>query len=82
MNDKAQNDRSGKHEQAGEWVTHECGFCGERGGQYLAHYDIMRCFCGRLVWALRPKRDGKLKLFPYPGTAMANPPVTKARKHF
>jgi hypothetical protein len=48
------------------WVSGECA-CGETVGQYLSHYQILRCSCGRWHWALRPRRGGPLLLFPWPG---------------
>lgn len=50
-----------------EWVPLECGFCGAKGGQYLGHYDTVRCRCGKMFWALRPHRDEPLRLFVHPG---------------
>ena len=41
--------------------------CGERHGQYLGHYDRMQASCGRVYWALQPKRNGHLQLFTWPG---------------
>ena len=31
------------------------------------HYDRFIVSCGRRYWALQPKRNGELKLFPWPG---------------
>jgi hypothetical protein len=50
----------------GIYISHTCGFCGQRGGQYLRHYDIVRCSCGKVFWVLQPKRNGPLKLFIHP----------------
>lgn len=36
----------------------------------IRHYDRIILECGRAVWALQPKRDGDLKLFPWPGPAL------------
>lgn len=41
-------------------VVCECGF---RGGNYLRHYQVCRCVCGRFYWALQPKRNGPLVAF-------------------
>lgn len=49
------------------WLAHECGFCGAKGGQYLRHYEVMRCSCGHFFWALQPKWNGPLVLFVHPG---------------
>jgi hypothetical protein len=49
-----------------QWLTLVCGFCEFRGGQYLEHYGKVKCRCGRVYWALQPKRPGPLKLFPHP----------------
>lgn len=49
-----------------QWVPGICD-CGPRVGQYLAHYDVMRCSCGKFFWSLQPKRDGPLVMFPWPG---------------
>jgi len=49
------------------WVSHTCGYCGSKGGAYLVHYDLMRCTCGKMFWALQPHRGGPLVLFEWPG---------------
>lgn len=41
--------------------------CGYSGVNILGHYDIVRCTCGLFYWALRPKRNGLLVAYPYPG---------------
>jgi hypothetical protein len=41
--------------------------CGKKCAAYLRHWERVRCFCGRVYWALRPKKDGQMKLFPWPG---------------
>lgn len=48
------------------WVNVDCP-CGKGGGEYLAHYALVRCSCGKMFWALQPKRDGPLLAFPHPG---------------
>jgi hypothetical protein len=59
------------------WVPNNCQ-CGSKGGQYLVHYGIMRCECGRFHWALQPKRGGPLVMFAYPGDArLMNPAAEK-----
>ena len=50
----------------GQWVPIHCP-CESKGGQYLKHYDVVRCSCGKFFWALQPKRNGPLKAFPWPG---------------
>lgn len=54
-----------------EWVGSRCA-CGHGGGARLKHYELMRCKCGKFEWALRPRRDGPLEAFPWPG-----PPKTR-----
>jgi hypothetical protein len=49
-----------------QWVPVPCE-CGAKGGQYLAHYSLVRCSCGKYFWALQPKRGGPLVAFPWPG---------------
>jgi hypothetical protein len=41
--------------------------CGRNGTVRLRHYELVRCECGLVYWALRPKRNGAMKLFPWPG---------------
>ncbi len=53
---------------AKEWVN-SCCDCGTKGGQYLRRYELCRCSCGRMWWALRPKRNGPLVAFFWPGDA-------------
>jgi hypothetical protein len=48
-----------------EWLAMLCD-CGNKLVAHLKHYDVVRCECGRLYWALQPKRDGQLTFFPYP----------------
>ena len=67
MKSKAQRPESKVQGPGTTWLAHECGFCGAKGGAYLAHYGVMRCSCGNFVWALQPRRDGPLELFPHPG---------------
>ena len=49
-----------------EWVKNICD-CGAGGRAMVYHYDVVRCDCGHRYQALRPKRNGPLKLFPFPG---------------
>ena len=50
-----------------EFVHHDCG-CGHVGRALVQHYDRVKCGgCGRAWWALRPKRNGPLVAFPWPG---------------
>ena len=55
-----------KVEAAKAWFSLKCP-CGSKGGQYLSHYGIVCCACGKFYWALQPHRGGPLKLFPHPG---------------
>ena len=41
--------------------------CAGGGTVYLRHYERVRCECGRVYWALKPKRNEPMKLFPWPG---------------
>lgn len=41
--------------------------CGVNHLFSCGHYDRVIVSCGRRYWALQPKRDGALKLFPWPG---------------
>lgn len=41
--------------------------CGNHGTTNIRHWERVKCVCGRIWWALRPKRHGALKLFPWPG---------------
>jgi hypothetical protein len=52
------------------YVTIECGFCGKKGGAYLRRYELMRCACGKMFWALRPVQSGPLIAFPWPGRTL------------
>jgi len=47
------------------FVTGFCGKCDRKVGQYLRHYEVVRCVCGAELWALQPTRNGPLKLFPH-----------------
>jgi hypothetical protein len=49
-----------------QWVKNPCD-CEAGGGAYLYHYGVMRCACGRRFWALRPKKEGPMVAFPFPG---------------
>lgn len=49
-----------------QFVRLQCD-CETKGGQYLNHYDLVRCSCGRMFWALQPQRGGRLVAFPWPG---------------
>lgn len=50
----------------GQWLGGVCGYCGAKVGQYLNHYDILQCRCGKYLWALRPKKNGPLLLSKHP----------------
>lgn len=41
--------------------------CGKPHGARLDHYQLLRASCGRIFWALQKRRNGPLKLFPWPG---------------
>lgn len=41
--------------------------CGNHGMVWIKHWQRIRCVCGRLWWALRPKRNRPMKLVPWPG---------------
>lgn len=41
--------------------------CGKTHRVTLGHYDRAALSCGRIVWALQPKRNEGLHLFPWPG---------------
>ena len=43
------------------------------------HYDRVMAKCGRKYWVLQPKRNGELKLFPWPGPALTRAEM-KARE--
>lgn len=62
MNMPASDGRAVDHQQ---YFKVNCR-CGEVGGVYLRHWERVRCSCGRVYWALRPKA-GTMKLFPWPG---------------
>jgi hypothetical protein len=47
-------------------VVLECGFCGRKGGAYVEHYDLVRCGCGHLFWALQRRRSEPLMLLVHP----------------
>lgn len=49
-----------------EHVNVPCA-CGSKGGANLRRYDLVRCKCGKMYWALRPDRGGPLVAFPWPG---------------
>jgi len=48
------------------YLTISCQ-CGKKCGCYLRHYERVRCACDRVYWALRPKRNGPMQLWPWPG---------------
>lgn len=41
--------------------------CGTQHRFTAKHYDVGRAQCGRFFWALQPKRNGAMKMFPWPG---------------
>lgn len=75
MSAQASATRDAKGQKDGVWVSHECGFCGAKGGQYLRHYDVLRCSCGHFFWALRPLRNGPLVLRVWPGRQRIEAPA-------
>jgi hypothetical protein len=50
-----------------QWVALNCD-CGAGGGQYLAHWELCRCKCGRMFWALQPNAGGPLVARHWPGS--------------
>lgn len=48
-------------------VRLDCERCGFKGSASVEHYGKVRCNCGRVYWALRPKRDDSLVFFLWPG---------------
>lgn len=52
-----------------QWCAVRCVECGKLCGQYLAHYELVRCFCGEIYWALNRTTiiKGKLTLSRWPG---------------
>lgn len=56
-----------KPETPKPWVSLKACECGKGTGQYLNHYDLVRCSCGVMYWALQPKRGGPLVAYPWPG---------------
>jgi len=51
---------------ATQFVSVACP-CGVKHLFPASHYDRFIVACGRRYWALQPKRNGELKLFPWPG---------------
>lgn len=41
--------------------------CGKTHTFCAGHYDRVLVSCGRPYWALRPRRNGPLQLYPWPG---------------
>ena len=50
----------------GEVTIPDCP-CGKVHRFDIAHYDRVIVGCGRRYWALQPRRNGPLKMFPWPG---------------
>ena len=42
----------------------------------LQHYERVKVKCGRIYWALQPKRGGPLELFPWPGPNLTREEMT------
>jgi hypothetical protein len=57
-----------KADEPKQWVRLDCD-CGAKSGQYLGHYDLCRCVCGKWFWALQEKRGGPLVAYVWPGDA-------------
>jgi hypothetical protein len=64
---KAEIAKAEKLKSEGQFVSLSKCDCGKGNGAYLNHYDIVRCNCGAMWWALRPLRNGPLIAFPWPG---------------
>jgi hypothetical protein len=62
-----------------KWCALECE-CGAKGGQYVRHYDLVSCSCGRMYWALQAKRDGPYELVLWPGSYHVPPPAINGLK--
>jgi hypothetical protein len=56
-------------------VQIECA-CGVVHRFSAKHYEVARTECGRFYWSLAPKRDGRLKLFPWPGPNLTREQMT------
>jgi len=53
-----------------ERVTMFCSVkcdCGQTHGATLGHYDRVEGSCGKIYWALQPRRNGPFVLFSWPG---------------
>jgi hypothetical protein len=48
-------------------VAFHCA-CGSVHHISVQHYDRVIVSCGRPYWALQPKRNGPLRMFPWPGS--------------
>lgn len=46
--------------------------CGNAGMVRILHWQKVRCVCNKVWWALQPKKNGPLKLFPWPGDWRGN----------
>jgi hypothetical protein len=66
MSSKKQLTSEEKREAGYQWVPLNCD-CGSKGGQYLGHWQICRCSCGRYFWALQPLKRGPLVAKFWPG---------------
>lgn len=53
-------------EDRAEPIRFKCS-CGRKGSANLKRYELVRCKCGQFYWALRPKRDGPLVAYLWPG---------------
>ncbi len=63
------------------WLRLACA-CESTGGQYFGHYDVVRCSCGRFYWALQPRANGPLQVFPHPGFHPVAPPITTTGSNY
>lgn len=65
---------------APQYVTLTCDVCFLKGGGYLGHYDLIRCSCGKIYWALRPAEGGQLvALFEFREAPIQNQPKRRSK---
>jgi len=50
--------------------------CGSLHRFATKHYEVSRVACGRFYWALQPRRNGNLQLFPWPGPNLTREQMT------
>jgi hypothetical protein len=56
-----------------QYVPIPCECSEGKKGQYLEHYEIVRCNCGRVWWALQPDAGGPLVAHVWPGNYRTGP---------